>query len=239
MLQGKNKKLLEYLINYYDLSLIDKAYFMAIAEDIISHPEFQKRMDNEKYPHHNTTSLGEHIISDAIVTYKLTQKKNYNEQEQKRAVKIALFHDLYEFPWQNSTIIKNCTTNKHRFTHPIEGAINAATWYPELFKEKESAEIIIDGIIHHMFPFPVRVLNKKDAQLNNQQKFEQLDPRIKDLIITSSMRCQIGNISLCPSKFKEGRIISKADKIVSQEEDLTSWNGLIASVTRKNKKLQK
>ena len=34
---------------------------------------------------------------------------------------------LYELPWQNSGIKKSRLTNKHGFTHPLEGAINAAT----------------------------------------------------------------------------------------------------------------
>ena len=34
-----------------------------------------------------------------------------------------------------------------------------------------------------MFPFPVRALNEKDAELHNQEKFEKLPTHIKKNII--------------------------------------------------------
>ena len=148
-----------------------------------------------------------------------------------------MFHDLYEIPWQNSGIVKNDFFNKHGFVHPIEGAINAATWYPEFFNQDKQSEIIIDGIIHHMFPFPVRALNGDDIELNNQIKLAELPINIRNIIISSTLRNKIGKISLCPSKFSEGRIVSKADKIVSFSKDFTI-PGALACITGINKNLE-
>lgn len=212
----------------------EKLDFLTIISPIFTHHEFQKRLDNSLYPHHDTTSLGEHIISDAAVAYKLSQNSKINQY---LAVIIAMFHDLYEIPWQNSGIIKNDFFNKHGFVHPIEGAINAATWYPEYFNQDKKSEIIIDGIIHHMFPFPVRSLNGDDIELNNQIKLAELPINVRNIIISSTMRNKIGKISLCPNKFFEGRIVSKADKIVSFSKDFTI-PGAIACITGINKNLE-
>ena len=237
--QKENQQLLNDLLDRFELSKKEKEEFLQIATPIIKHEEFQKRMNAEEFPHHAKVSLGEHIISDAILTYKLTKKKKWKKEEQKRAIKIALFHDLYELPWQNSGIKKKMLTNKHGFTHPIEAAINAATWYPELFKEDVEREIILDGIIHHMFPFPVRALNDKDAELHNQEKFEKLPENIRKNIIDSSKRKKIKSISFSRSKYQEGRIVSKADKKIAWGKELKSFHGLLACVTGHNPKLEK
>lgn len=194
-------------------------------------------MNANEFAHHDNISLGYHILNDAVVTFIISKKKNMPEENLKIAVVIAMFHDLYEIPWQNSGIIKSMLVNRHGFTHPIEGAINANTWYPQYFENSKKSEIIIDGIIHHMYPFPVRALDNTKAELNNDKKFEQLDPTIKNLIINSTLRFKIGHISLCPSKYVEGRIMSKADKYVSIYKDLKSFNGLKACITGKNENL--
>ena len=126
--------------------------------------------------------------------------------------------------------------NKHGFTHPLEGAVNAYVWYPKYFQNKAEAEIIIDGVIHHMYPFPVRALDNTDAELNNKEKYEELDWYTKKLITTSSCRSKIGHISICPSKYKVGRIMSDSDKIVSWFKD-SRFHGLISCVTGENSNL--
>ena len=88
-----------------------------------------------------------------------------------------------------------------------------------------------------MFPFPVRVLDGSDLELNNKEKFDRLNSNIKSIIINSSNRFKLGAVSICPSKFKEGRIMSKADKIVSLGKDLKTFNGLIACLTGHNSNL--
>ncbi|MDE5540021.1 MAG: hypothetical protein K2J20_06000, partial [Bacilli bacterium] len=213
----------------------ERIRFLNIVFPILSHEEFKKRTDSTLYPHHDTTSLGEHILSDAAVAFKLAEKKEHADQY--LAVVIAMFHDLYEIPWQNSGIIKNDFFNKHGFVHPLEAAINAATWYSEYFTEPKKAEIIIDGIVHHMFPFPVRALNGDNIELNNESKFGDLPINIRNMIISSSLRNKIGKISLVPSKFIEGRIVDQADKRVSFSKDFT-LTGAIACVTGVNKNLE-
>lgn len=237
-MQKEKEQQLKRLLNMFQLTKEEKKEFLKIAFPIIEHKEFQKRMDAETFPHHAKVSLGEHIISDALLTYKMTKEKNWTKQEQERAIKIALFHDLYELPWQNNDYKKKIV-NKHGFTHPIEAAINAATWYPDFFKDDIEMQIILDGIIHHMFPFPVRVINQKDAELHNQKKFENLPPKIKENIIKASQRNKIKSLSFSKSKYQEGRIVSKADKKIAWGKELNSPHSILACVTGKNPTLQK
>ena len=213
----------------------NKEEFIKIVEPIISHEEFQKRFDNKQYPHHGNTSLGQHIISDAIMTYKLAQKKKCNV---KLATLTAMFHDLYELPWQNSGRKESRFTNKHGFTHPLEATINAITWFPEYFDE-DNYKVLIVGILHHMYPFPVRALNNIDAELNNKHKLETIDDLLKEYIIESSNRKRIGTISFSRSKYKEGRLVSLADKLITLRSDKLSPNACIALVTGRNKDLEK
>lgn len=58
------------------LTLKEQEEFLSIIQPIIYHEEFMKRCLNE-FSHHSNISLGEHIIKDAIVTYKLAI--NYNK----------------------------------------------------------------------------------------------------------------------------------------------------------------
>lgn len=230
-------KELEIIFQSYKVNEEDKVKLLEIMLPIIEHSEFQKRSNSKEYPHHDKISLGYHICTDAIVTYLYAKKKNLSKEQWQRAVIIAMFHDLYELPWQNNPIKKNMFVNKHGFTHPLEAAVNAATWYPEYFKDKEEAKIIIDGIIHHMFPFPVRALDNQNAELNNQIKLTSLNTNIRNLIQKSSNKAKIGHLSLCRSDFIEGRIMSKADKVVALKKELLNYHSLKACITGKNKKL--
>lgn len=237
-INNENQQLLNNLLDKYKLTEEEKKEFLKIATEIVKHPEFQKRMNAEKFPHHDKVSLGEHIINDAILTYKITKKKKWKKENQQRAIIIALFHDLYEQPWQNNDKKKKFT-NKHGFRHPIEAAINAATWYPEFFKDDKETEILLDSIIHHMFPFPVRALNNLDAELQNQKKFENLSSNIQKIIIDSTKRKRFRTISFSRSKYIEGRIVSNADKKIAWGKELKSFHGILACITGKNPKLQK
>lgn len=231
------------VINKYDLENEDKELIWNMIYPIVIHDEFQLRLNPEIYPHHDTISLGEHIISDAIVTFLLVNKaiNKGNMLDLRLAVTIAMFHDLYELPWQNANKKCDLFVNKHGFTHPIEGAINAATWFPAYFENYEQAELIINGIVHHMFPFPVRAIDAEieQLQLNNTDKFYKLDNNIQNLIVNSSKEGLIKplHISFQSAKTKEGQYMSKADKIVSLNKDLMSFNGLLACVTGKNPNL--
>lgn len=153
---NKNKLELEKILNKYNLSLEDKELFCNIILPIFYHDEFQKRMNALEFPHHGDTSLGTHILSDAIVSFLIAKKKNINNEcDIELAVRIAMFHDLYELPWQNTGRKPKNFIHKHGFIHPLEAVVNAYSWFPEYFTDFKTKETIIDGITHHMWPFPV------------------------------------------------------------------------------------
>jgi len=229
------------LLDKYYMDSSDRKMFLNIITPIVSHEEFQKRLDNKLFPHHDKVSLGEHIISVAIVSY-IKAKHKYKDKDKElieMCTIIAMFHDLYELPWQNSKIHKNNFFNKHGFVHPIESIINAITWYPEHFKDTEKAKVIIDAVIHHMYPFPSRVIDKdiETLELNNYEKFYYLDKPIQDIIISSSRRHKLGNISFCKSYYKLGDIVSSSDKRVAYLNDL-KLKKIFTLVTGVNKDLE-
>ena len=222
------------IFNKYNLTLEDKNYLLSIMNPIINNINFQKRMTDE-FLHHGSISLGEHIIEDSVVTYLLSKKHNYRTD---LAVKIAMLHDLYTLPWQNNPDAKvKHFFDKHGFRHPTEAVINSITWYPELFIDKDEAKIIIDGILHHMFPLPVRYLNDK-TEIKNRELFNKLDKYYQTTIIDSLKRKKIGGISFSRSKYVEGRIMAKADRKVSRKQikDFSSAKSLL---TGHNKKITK
>ena len=229
-------KEIEEIFAFYRLPFEDRKIFLDIIYPIIEHKEFQRRMDSNIFPHHDKVSLGNHIISDAVVSYIISKILNLSFEDIRLAVLISMFHDLYELPWQNAHIEKSLFCNKHGFTHPLEGIVNAYTWYPNYFNNEIEAEQIVDGVIHHMFPFPVRCIDMVDAELNNRDKFEEMAGDIKRMVIDSSNRFKIGHVSLCPSKFKIGRIMSDSDKIVSWFKD-ANYRGVISCLTGENPSL--
>lgn len=230
--------------NQYKLTGYNIRKLWNIIKPICYHKEFIKRC-KAPFWHHDYSTLGDHIICDAIVTYKLItnikkKRKSLSFVNTKLAVYIAMFHDLYEEPWQNNLGFKNkALKNKHGFIHPIEACINAITWFPQIFEDEHDALIIIDGIIHHMFPLPVRAIDDKPLELNNQQKYEELPTRFKKIMQTSTTIGQLGPFSLRKSFYIEGVLMSKADKIVAIRKDIHSFRGLLALVTGNNKNLNK
>ncbi len=231
------------LLDIYKFSDSEKEEFLSIIKPIVMHPEFIKRMNSSVYAHHGSVSLGSHIIRDAALTYKICKKKILKNKHinLRIAIIIAMFHDLYEMPWQNVKSKKKMFSNKHGFVHPIEAVINAVTWYPEYFKDEEEALIIIDGIIHHMYPFPVRSINKdiEDIESNVTKKFYELDKKYRELIILSTLRRRIGSVSIYNGKYVEGKIMSRADKMVALGKQEVSFSSLKACITGVNKKLEK
>lgn len=240
----ENRCKLYNILDKYSLDQNSKSEFLSIAIPIIEHEEFQKRMSN-LFLHHSDITLGEHIIEDAVVTYILSKKKNKKKEKVNinLSVTIALLHDLYTVPWQNNkknTKVKKFS-NKHGFRHPIEAVINAYLWYPFLFKNEFESKIIIDGIIHHMYPLPVtrlRNVNYNYSELKNFDKFDELPLNIKQLIFESSNRFELLKLSFCRSKYLEGRIMSKADKKVSFHQ-IKNVHSATALITGKNKSIDK
>ena len=231
-------ELFESVCSKYNLTNDDKIYLIKIVNPIISNDNFIKRSTNE-FSHHGSITLGEHILEDTVVTYLLSKKKleNNNNYRIDLAIKIALLHDLYTIPWQNNQEAKvKHFFDKHGFRHPIEAVINAINWYPEIFSNQDESQIIIDGILHHMFPLPVRYLNEK-TELKNRDLLNNIDIKYKEIINESLKRKKIGSISITRSKYTEGRIMSKADRMVSRKqiEDFSSAKSLL---TGHNKKLK-
>lgn len=208
----------------YNLSKGEIQDLWDIIRPIYKHTEFQKRL-NPPYYHHEKTTLGEHIIRDAIITYKICIKKKMNEDIKKRAVLIAMFHDLYTKPWMQKNP-KKYLQNFHAFTHPIEAIINVITWFPNFFVEVEDAEIIIDGVLHHMFPCPLRSPSLIPLEINNKKEFNNLPYIYKHLILKSLRPSFLRSMTWRESIFIEGRIVSRADKISAMYKDLSFLDGL-------------
>lgn len=211
--------------------------FLFIAVPIITHPEFLRRCTNE-FMHHGNTTLGEHIIKDAIITYKKSKEmlKKRRNISVENAVIIALCHDLYCKPWQNNSIKKKRIINRHGFTHPVEAALNSLNWYPEIFNDEEKTKIIIDGILHHMYPFPVRKVDSNDLEINNKELLLNIN-NLKLLIELTRSSVNLG-ITVRPSRYIEGRIMSSADKKSSKNEFKNIYS-IVALITGKNSKLLK
>ena len=213
----ENEKKTNELLNYYGLSREQQREFWNIIRHIFNHEEFQRRMSKD-FPHHGEITLGEHILSDAAMTYKLTESSRFKRADfdRKTAVIIAMFHDLYTLNWQNNPDnFVNNSYNKHAFRHPIEAIINAVNFYPEYFEDDNTYKII-DGVIHHMFPVPVKRFDGSPMELKNEDAFDKIPDRIKNLIVFSSNRgFNYNHFSICRSTFLEGRIMSRADKLVS------------------------
>ena len=238
-MSDNTKSIIYSIFDKYKLSDDDKNYLFQSMEKIVSHPKFLERLTSD-FKHHSDITLGEHIIEDACVTYLLCKKKKVKINIS-ISIKIAMLHDLYTLPWQNNKDARvKKFSNKHGFRHPIEAVINAYRWYPELFPDTEETNILIDGIIHHMFPLPVtrvKDFNTNRNELKNYEEVKHIPKYIIDSIIKSTNRRTIIKFSLSRSKYLEGRILSKADKKVSRRQ-IKNISSATALVTGKNKKIK-
>lgn len=236
-----NFDVLKKIFESYNLSKSDQIEIYDTIKDIFLHDEFQRRLGKE-FLHHGDTTLGEHILKDTTLTYILSKRLKNNENYNiKYALTIAMLHDLYTKPWQNSGIIKEKQYHRHGFLHPIEAAINSATWFEDVF-EGDKGEVIMDGIVHHMYPLPVTVYydnENNDLELLNYEESRKLPNRIKEMLVKSTSRGKIGPVSLTPSKYKEGRVMSVADKISSiTGKEIRNIGDLTALYTGNNPNLE-
>lgn len=245
---NKSSKIDEYLIlidsimNKYKLNSEEKEELTNLIYHIIKHQEFKRRTTKE-FLHHGKTTLGEHILEDTIITYLICKKRQRKGQkiDLPLAISIALMHDLYTDPWQTKTYKPKKFKNSHGFRHPIEAVINSLAWYPEVFSSNIDTQALIDGIIHHMYPFPTRIFKSKEInnlELKNYELISSIDKKYLDIIITSTKRGKIGQYSIAKPYSKEGRIVSKADKIASTH-DFDSIRSVIACLGTNTKKLEK
>ena len=222
------------LLAYYKLNDKEIKEFSKIIEPIFNHKEFQRRLNPKIFPHHGKLSLGNHLLNDTVLTYIICKKKIKKgiKINIKNALISAMCHDLYELPWQNARIKKSKFINKHGFVHPIEAVINANIWFPEYFKNLDDAKMIIDAILHHMYPFPIRSIdNNENLELNNYDNLKLINDNIKNIIIESVKRNKIFNVSFSKSKYIEGKIISHADKLATFKKESVTLNSLLASIT--------
>lgn len=213
----------------YKLTEKEMRYIWRIIKPIYCHEEFQKRMVDPFF-HHQDITLGEHIIEDTIFVYKYCIKKKQSQVVIRRAILIAMFHDLYVRPWMQKNK-KEYFINSHAFIHPIEAVVNSITWFPEYFVDLEDSKIIIDGILHHMYPCPVRASSSLTWEIDNQELYDKLHDKYKRIILCSLNPCRFKNLSLRNSFYFEGRILSKVDKIITMRKDLKGVKALQATKT--------
>lgn len=242
-----NIQKLNFLLDKYHLRPAERKELLDMIIPLFSHDEFQKRMQSP-YFHHGKITLGEHILEDTIVTYKLSKEylNNHNNPSFniEIAIKIAMLHDLYTYPWQNNPHIKvQKIYNKHGFRHPIEATINASNWFPDLFKDPTETGKIVDGIIHHMYPLPVRRYDRNNfekMELNNSNLITNIGENVSSALDASTCHVKFGPFSFRRNVCLEGKIMRKADRIVSLS-NFRSENSLIsifALITGNNRNLK-
>lgn len=237
----KNLEQLYKIMDSYKLSYEEKEEFLSLIIKVFKHEEFQKRM-SEEFLHHSDITLGYHILQDTTVTYLLCKdkiKKGY-KIDIELALNISMMHDLYTIPWQNNKNSKSkMFRNKHGFRHPIESVINSLTWYYEVFESSNDKYALMDGIIHHMYPLPVGLFDKYSDNFLELQNFDlitNLKKEYIELLKKTTNRGKIWCYSFAQPISIEGKIVAKADKMVSKE-NLNNISSILALVTGKNKKI--
>ena len=53
--------------------------------------------------------------------------------------------------------------------------INAINWYPHIFDNEDESAIIIDGIIHHMYPLPVSASKEIDENYLDLKNYDMIE----------------------------------------------------------------
>ena len=222
------------LFTKYKFNDNEKTEILSIISNIYMHSEFKRRMTDE-FLHHGNITLGEHILEDTFKTYKKSKRyKNNDKFDISVALKISMLHDLYTLPWQNNPDNKaDHFFHYHGFRHPIEAVVNAINWFPEIFTDDEISKKIIDGIIHHMYPLPVSKLKSFSSnmvELKNYELVNNLSLKQKEIIIWSCKHFR-------RSKYIEGRLVSRVDKIVSIRQ-IKNYQSAKALITGKNNKIK-
>ncbi len=226
------------LFDKYGIHEVERVEIYEIIKNIFLHDEFQRRC-TEEFLHHGHTSLGEHLLEDTIITYLLLTSEKVDYIDLELSLKIAMMHDLYTVPWQNSGIKKKSFIHQHGFAHPLEAVINSLTWFKDEFNDDYKAKVLIDGIVHHMYPLPVLCFkegNEKELELSNYKLVKKISKKHRKMLIDSTNRNTRFNLSLSRSEYLEGRIMARADKIATTKQ-LDCFADAKALVTGKNKKI--
>ena len=91
-----------------------------------------------------------------------------------------------------------------------------------------------------MYPLAVPVLTGFDTneiELKNYDKVKKIDNELLEQIIYSTNRGRIIKLSLCKSRYKEGRIVSNSDTLVSIN-NYESLKGVPALISGVNKNIE-
>lgn len=228
-----NLKILDNIMDSYKLNNTEKEELLSMIINIFEHEEFQKRM-TDKFLHHSNITLGYHILQTTTITYILCKKalKNKKDIDINLALNIAMMHDLYTVQWRKNKIGKaKRFSNLHGFRHPIESVVNSFNWYPDLFRNNEKSYELIDGIIHHMYPLPVRRIDNSiynELELKNFALLKNIDRKYIDEMIKSCYRGKIGLYSFAMPYSIEGKIVSSADKRAT----FNNYNGIANKIKK-------
>ncbi len=122
----------------------DFAAFFRLARPVLEHPLFESQ---RAYIHHDTTSVYDHAIIVAYMSFWLAKKLTI---EADTVVKGALLHDFFLYDWHiEGRKSKKRGLKKHGFTHAKVAYANAVTHF-------EIGPIEKDIIIKHMFPLNLK-----------------------------------------------------------------------------------
>ncbi len=128
--------------------------FFTVAETILTHPKFIE----QRQFHHHTSTLFEHAVHVAYVSYRVSKKLKMDE---KTIVRGALLHDFFLYDWHiEGKRIRKRGFKKHGFTH-------AKTAYENAMKHFDLNAIEKDIILKHMFPLNVKPPRYKESWLVN------------------------------------------------------------------------
>ena len=91
-----------------------------------------------------------------------------------------------------------------------------------------------------MYPLAVpsiSTFNKNEVELKNFEKTKYIEERLLNYIIYSTNRGRLGKLSICMSKFIEGKIVCISDTKVSIS-NFEKLKGVTALVTGVNKNIE-
>jgi uncharacterized protein len=120
-------------LDYHDEE--ERIFFDRIAHDIVTNEKFQ---ECRNFIQHGRTTVYDHSLSVAKISFKLSSF--WKVKDRAALVRAALLHDFFLYDWHDEWKLD------HGFTHPVEAAENAVTWFN--ISEKEYSLIRT-----HMWPF--------------------------------------------------------------------------------------
>ena len=136
-----------------------------IVEDILLHPEFQKR---KLFLHHHNKSVFDHCVE---VSYNSFMAAKYFNADVRVCAVAGLLHDFYPKAWLYTSSLAEYDTSylseltkvkplfkRHGFTHANEALENTIKYFPQYIDDKVS-----DAIRKHMFPLNIRLPRYRES----------------------------------------------------------------------------